>query len=500
MAGIELVVIVVAVLLTQQRQVGLTDDDRTSLSEECFERSLRKHCPGILQGFIEVAEARHLHAVQWAIAIDRDIEITHQIAGKVVLGQAEEQLVLVDGIGVKHEHKYKVRIALVGEFTGLNGVAVAEHGTAPAPHVPDVELSAPELPTLVHSVDDHACHLAHTALRILLDHLLQVVKTTLGIACIEFAQGTDEEELVAIGPQREALGRELGIGLHLSITIGFEGLVGSSIERIFQVNPEAGILGKMRIGEQCRPLALGTFLLQAFHIALGDSGLVSSRVKQEEMIEHVVHVLIFGVLSSKAQEIFFTELQIVEFILEDDAGLAEAVHYNGIAGLHLFGREGYLSQIVLTTVGITGCAVGFLLQGVLGSSLTARGRRIGCRPVSLAVGRLGHHGFVRPLPVVLIRPLAPTALELSLALAHRHRIIKVPLSALTSRSIGILPHRAVVAHALPEFVARIGSLSVGSLLLGICSRLLFLLLLQSLYYTVDSGIALLLAHLGECLE
>ena len=70
MAGIELVVIVVAVLLTQQRQVGLTDDDRTSLSEECFERSLRKHCPGILQGFIEVAEARHLHAVQWAIAID----------------------------------------------------------------------------------------------------------------------------------------------------------------------------------------------------------------------------------------------------------------------------------------------------------------------------------------------------------------------------------------------------------------------------------------------
>ena len=44
------------------------------------------------------------------------------------------------------------------------------------------------------------------------------------------------------------------------------------------------------------------------------------------MIEHVVHLLVGGVLVGKYSQLPFSETEVVELVLEDDAAVVESVH------------------------------------------------------------------------------------------------------------------------------------------------------------------------------
>ena len=57
--------------------------------------------------------------------------------------------------------------------------------------------------------------------------------------------------------QWEAALRELGVRLHLHMTVGLEGIVGGSIERVLDMYAKALVLHKIGVGEQDGPLALG---------------------------------------------------------------------------------------------------------------------------------------------------------------------------------------------------------------------------------------------------
>ena len=110
--------------------------------------------------------------------------------------------------------------------------------------------------SLLHTFHNHAGHLGYLALRIFLHHRLHLLQTALGIALVEQAQAVYEEELRTVLAQREALCRHVGIALHLLVAVGFERLVGSSIERVLYVLAEAGVLLEVGIVQQDGPLTL----------------------------------------------------------------------------------------------------------------------------------------------------------------------------------------------------------------------------------------------------
>ena len=65
-------------------------------------------------------------------------------------------------------------------------------------------------------------------------------------------------------------------------------------------------------------------------------------------------MLIVVVVARQTRQMFLAEGQIVEFILEDDAGMEEAVLDDIVAGGLLLIAEGNLCQIVFPSVGILG--------------------------------------------------------------------------------------------------------------------------------------------------
>ena len=201
---VELFVIVVAVLLAEQFQVLVTDDNdtRTPL-QQAGDVLLLIECAGILQGLVVVAETGQAHPAQSLDILEFHVEIAHQIVGEVEACHLEQQLVLVDGVGLVGNDKQEVGIALRLEHTGSNGIAVAEHIAAALPHIAHVELTATKLTALLDAVDNHAGHGTHRTRGVFLHHGLHVVETSLAVAHVEFAKTSNEDELIAVGAQLE---------------------------------------------------------------------------------------------------------------------------------------------------------------------------------------------------------------------------------------------------------------------------------------------------------
>ena len=60
------------------------------------------------------------------------------------------------------------------------------------------------------------------------------------------------------------------------------------------------------------------------------------------MVVHLVHVFVVRILVGDAHQVFLTQSQVVEFILEDHTRMEESVADDGIAGCLLFLRKRYL--------------------------------------------------------------------------------------------------------------------------------------------------------------
>ena len=195
---VERIVVVVAEVGAQELQVlGADEDGAARLCQPC-DGGIAVELTGILQHLVVAVEAADAHASQSVDVLDLDVEVARYETGEVEARHLEEELVLVDGVGLIGKHEDEVDIALDLELTGSDGVAVAHDDGAPRPHVAHVEASAMEAPSGLHAVDDHACHAAHLALGELFHHLFHIFQAAVAVAGVELAQSADEDELVAV--------------------------------------------------------------------------------------------------------------------------------------------------------------------------------------------------------------------------------------------------------------------------------------------------------------
>ena len=229
MLDVELVVIVKAKLLSEEFQIFLADDEGARLSHPADDALLLVYFAGILVCLVEEAEARHLHKVEAVDVFQLQVKISHDVRGEVEACHLVEQLVLVKRVGVVCDDEEELLVAVVGECSRCDGVAVVEHDGASAPHVAQVEVPTMEALAGFHAVDDHAGHFAYTPGGEVLHHLVHVGQAALCIIVVETAETSDEEELVAVGSQWEACFGKLGVGHHLLVAVGAECLVGGGV-------------------------------------------------------------------------------------------------------------------------------------------------------------------------------------------------------------------------------------------------------------------------------
>ena len=198
----------------------------------------------------------------------------------------------------------------------------------------------------------------------------------------------------------------------------------------------------------------------------------------------------------KSSQLPFSETEVVELVLEDDAAVVESVHDNQVGGFHLFLGEGDVLQVVFAFMRIVLGAVGNLLQRILHGCCL-------CQRVALLVGPLfhlcgiGHDGLIDTLPVVHVLTLSPLSLEGLLSLINGHGVVEVPgvipsgIHRRKGRGVGL-----VVTVADGVLLCKL-RLSVG---LRLTVAFFFFLLLQGLYHAVDGFVALFLGEFCQHLQ
>ena len=191
---------------------------------------------GILVRLVEIAEPSDGHQVQTVVVYDIQFEVTHDEVGEVETRHLEQQLVLVERVGMVGEDKGEVGDAVGDEFPRLDGVTVVEHGGTTAPYVTEVELATMELAAFANALHNHTGHLADAALRVVLHHGVHVFHATVHVSLVQFAQTVDEDELVAVGAQGITTLGDARIARHLAVAVGLEGFVGGGIERVFHMH------------------------------------------------------------------------------------------------------------------------------------------------------------------------------------------------------------------------------------------------------------------------
>ena len=226
---VELGVVGVAELLAEHRQIDVADNDLSALAHELHQQLLLLQLAGVLQRLVVVAESLHEHTVQTVYLLNLYVEVAHHVRREVVACQLEQHSVGVYRVGLVSYHIYERGVAVVRELAHSRRVVLVEHLRTAFPNVLEVELAALQTSALVHALHNHACHLCHGALRILLHHRVQVFDAALIVAVVQLAQSADEEELVAVGSQRESMFGDSHIGAHLLVASRLERVVGRSV-------------------------------------------------------------------------------------------------------------------------------------------------------------------------------------------------------------------------------------------------------------------------------
>ena len=128
--------------------------------------------------------------------------------------------------------------------------------------------------------------------------------------------------------------------------------------------PETLVLSKIGVREQDSPLALRKFCTHTCQHGIGISSALLTGIEQEQVIQGLVHLFKVCILGGQTRQCFLAETQVVQFVLEDNARMEQAVLDKVVTlGQLLFGERN-LGQIVFTVMGVLGQCVGF---GILGS-------------------------------------------------------------------------------------------------------------------------------------
>ena len=154
--------------------------------------------------------------------------------------------------------------------------------------------------------------------------------------------------------QWETALRQLGIALHLHVAVFLERIIGRSIQRVLDVHAKALVLGKVRVGQQRGPLALREVALQHRQTTVGLRGTTLSRKEQEQVVPHVIVMLVVGIVPRQSRQVFLAQRQVVQLVFDDDTGVIQAVLDDIMTGGQLFLRKGNLRQIVFAVVGVEG--------------------------------------------------------------------------------------------------------------------------------------------------
>ena len=101
----------------------------------------------------------------------------------------------------------------------------------------------------LYAVNNHSGHWTDIAGGVFLNHGLHVGETALAVAAIQLVETSNEDELITVGAHGESFLGEGRVGLHLDKAVCLEGFVGGSIERVFHVGAETGVLYKVWVGE-----------------------------------------------------------------------------------------------------------------------------------------------------------------------------------------------------------------------------------------------------------
>ena len=212
------------------------------------------------------------------------------------------------------------------------------------------------------------------------------------------------------------------------------------------------------------------------------------------MIVDLIHLLEFRVGKGEACELFLAQPEVVELVLEDDARVEESVGDDGMAFCFLLFGKRNLLQVVFSFVRIVFQAVFLAVSHGVFYSLHGLCERVAHGLVLLLTApEVADHRLVRPLPVVFIFTLSPLFLESRLTLRHGELVVEIPFAFLLVGLIGLID--GLVLHAVVACVV-FGKCALR-FLFHLRLALLFLLLLQRLYHTVDGLVALLFRHLGE---
>ena len=99
-------------------------------------------------------------------------------------------------------------------------------------------------------------------------------------------------------------------------------------------------------------MALGEFGFQRRHLLLSLGRVAHARVKQEEMVEHLISLLVVGVIAVQTLQGLPAELHVSQLVFEDDAAVEQSVAKDAVAGLELLCRERYLRHVVFSCVRI----------------------------------------------------------------------------------------------------------------------------------------------------
>ena len=266
---IELVVVAIGILGTQQREVLLADEIGARLTQKAHNLCLMQYVVGIEACLVVITETCDLHEMDAVAFFDVDIKVADKIGCEVELRHLEEQLVLVDRVGLIGKEEHEVGLSLWAEGLLCSLLVLIEYGAASLPYVLQVELAAMETFSGIDSIDYHTSHLAESALRIFLNQGLHICHASLRIALVQLAQSADKDKLVTVGAHGETGGRYIRVGQYRLVFPQFESLVGRSIERVFYVDTKLGIVGIVGVGKKCGPLTLWVFLLESLYIGVG---------------------------------------------------------------------------------------------------------------------------------------------------------------------------------------------------------------------------------------
>ena len=232
MGVVELGIVVVTKLSSQQRQVDLRNDECAGLARERLDRGLLQHLIGVLPCFVVIVETGYSHAVDTVQIVNGDIEITDKITREVIAGHLEQQLVLPYRIGRIEQQEAERSVALIAELHLFLLVCLGQHLGTPLPEIANVEMSAVELSAGLHSVDDHSGQFGQLTLGEMSHQRVHRCETSLAVTLVETAQSTDEDELIAVLSLGEPLGRNAAVGRYLGIALSLESIVGGTIERV----------------------------------------------------------------------------------------------------------------------------------------------------------------------------------------------------------------------------------------------------------------------------